>query len=182
MVSARPPISNCSSPFSKPLGIVPSAPIGITVTFMFHSFFTSPARTKYLSFFFFLRFLWCLHSCPPGRQSSLVGRFFLFFNITRSVLAGMKWSVCIWKSPRILCVSFSWKNFDLCIYHLAVWSNFNFLHNSQRITFPIQSCLILYSFGARFLYSFIMWLIVSSLSPHNLLLPFCWVLSIFTLT
>ena len=41
MVSDRPPISNFSSPLTKPLGIVPSAPftIGITVTFMFHSFF-----------------------------------------------------------------------------------------------------------------------------------------------
>ena len=54
MVSARPPISNSFSPFTKPLGIVPSAPItiGITVTFMFHSFFSSQTRSKYLSLFF----------------------------------------------------------------------------------------------------------------------------------
>ena len=64
MVCARPPISNSSSPFSKLLGIVPSSPIttGITVTFMFHSFFSSWARSKYLS------------HCDPLRQQSL---FFL---------------------------------------------------------------------------------------------------------
>ena len=47
MVSTHPPISNSF----KPLGIVPSAPItiGITVTFMFHSFFSSLAKSKYLS-------------------------------------------------------------------------------------------------------------------------------------
>ena len=41
MVSIRPQISNSSSPFIKPLGIVASAPItiGIDVTFMFQSFF-----------------------------------------------------------------------------------------------------------------------------------------------
>ena len=30
---------------------------------------------------------------------------------------------CIWKSQRILCVSFSRMNSWLCIYHLFVWSN-----------------------------------------------------------
>ena len=61
MVSICPPISNRSSPFTKPLGIVPSAPItiGITVTFVSHSlsflffsfFFGSLAKSKYLSLF-----------------------------------------------------------------------------------------------------------------------------------
>ena len=41
MVPTFPLISKSSSPFSNPLGIVPSAPttIGIMVTFIFHSFF-----------------------------------------------------------------------------------------------------------------------------------------------
>ena len=67
----------------------------------------------------------------------------------------------------------------LCIYHLFVWSNFNFLHNSRWITFPTQSCLVLYSFYARLLHSLIMWLMVSSRSPHNLHLIFCCVLLLF---
>ena len=53
MVSTRPPTSKSSSPFSNPLVTVPNAPItiGIIVTCMFHSFFNSQARSRYLSFF-----------------------------------------------------------------------------------------------------------------------------------
>ena len=53
MVSTRPPTSKSSSPFNNPLVIVPNAPItiGIIVTCMFHSFFNSLARSRYLSFF-----------------------------------------------------------------------------------------------------------------------------------
>ena len=47
--------------------------------------------------------------------------------------------------------------------HLEVWSNFSFLHNFQWITFPTQSCLILYSFCASLLHSLNMWSTVSSL-------------------
>ena len=49
--SSQPSISNSFSPHSKLLGIVPSARIiiGITVTFMFPRFFSSLARSKYLS-------------------------------------------------------------------------------------------------------------------------------------
>ena len=52
------------------------------------------------------------------------------------------------------------------------------MQNSQWITLPTQLCQILYSFCANLLHSLIMWLIVSSLSPHNLHLLFCCVLSI----
>ena len=48
----------------------------------------------------------------------------------------------------------------------------NFLHNSQLITFPIHSCLVLNSFCANLQDSLIMWLIVSSLPPHYLHLLF----------
>ena len=62
MVSTRPPTSKSSSPFSNPLVIAPKAPItiGIIVTCMFHSFFNSLARSKYLSFFshYFSFILW----------------------------------------------------------------------------------------------------------------------------
>ena len=53
MVSTRPPSAKSSSPFSNPLVTVPNAPItiGIIVTCMFHSFFNSLARSRYLSFF-----------------------------------------------------------------------------------------------------------------------------------
>ena len=53
MASTRPPTSKSSSPFSNLLITVPNAPItiGIIVTCMFHSFFNSLARSRYLSFF-----------------------------------------------------------------------------------------------------------------------------------
>ena len=78
------------------------------------------------------------------------GKFFYFLSIiTRSdVLAGIKWFVGILKSPTTLSVSFSRTDSTLCIYHLFVWSNVNFLHNSQWITFSAHSCLALYSFCA----------------------------------
>ena len=53
IVSSRPPTSKSSRPFNNPLVIVPKAPItiGTIVTFMFHSFFNSLARSRYLSLF-----------------------------------------------------------------------------------------------------------------------------------
>ena len=53
MVSTRQPISKSSRPYSNSLVTVPKAPItiGIIVTCMFHSFFNSQARSRYLSFF-----------------------------------------------------------------------------------------------------------------------------------
>ena len=94
------------------------------------------------------------------------------------LLAGIRWCVPMLKSHRSLCVSFSRTGARLCIYHLLVWSNLNFLHIYQWITLPTQSCLALYFFCANLLHSLIMWLIVSSLSPHSIHFLFCCVLSI----
>ena len=60
MRSARVPISNSPSLLPKPLRIIPSAPIviGITVNFLSHSFFTSLARSKYLSLFYLFIYFW----------------------------------------------------------------------------------------------------------------------------
>ena len=55
IVSTLPLISEFCSPCTSPLVTVPSAPItiGITITFMFHSFFSSLARSTYLPLFLF---------------------------------------------------------------------------------------------------------------------------------
>ena len=174
IVSTRPPTSKSSRPFNNPLVIVPNAPItiGTIVTFMFHSFFNSLARSRYLSFFplSFRFILW-----PTGTAKSTILQIFLFFIIIMwsGRLAGIKWPVCMLKSHRNLCESFSRTGAGLCIYHLFVWLNWNFLHISQWITLPTQSCLALYSFCANLLHSLILWLIVSSLSPHSQHLLFC---------
>ena len=133
IASTRPPISKSSRPFNNPLVIVPNAPItiGTKVTFMFHSFFNSLARSRYLSFFS-LSFRFNLWSA--GTAKSTIGRFFFFFFliiIRSSLLAGISWSVCMLKSHMSLCESFSRTGAGLSIYHLFVWSNWNFLHIFQ---------------------------------------------------
>ena len=75
MVSTRPLISKPSSPCTNPLVTVPRVPItiGITVTFMFHSFFNSLARSRYLSFFSLIHIYFdvCRDSNVPNSASSL---------------------------------------------------------------------------------------------------------------
>ena len=105
----------------------------------------------------------------------------LLIIIRSGLLAEIRWSVCMSKSNRNLCVLFSRTGAELCIYHLLAWSNLNFLPISQWITLSIQLCLTLYSFYANLLHSLIMWLMVLSLSPHSLHLLFCCVLSILAL-
>ena len=182
IVSTRLPTSKSSRLFYNPLVIMPNAPITIItiVTFMFHSFFNSLARSRYLSFFS-LSFRFILWSAGTAKSTILQILFLLLIIMRSGLLAGIRWSVCMLKSHRSLCESFSRTGAGLCIYHLFIWSNWNFQHISQWITLPIQSCLALYSFCANLLHSLIMWLIVSSLSPHSLHLLFCCVLSILPL-
>ena len=76
MVSTRPPTSKSSSPFSNLL----NAPItiGIIVTCMFHSFFNSLARSRYLSFFSYSLFFFC---GQPGQQSRLFSNIIIIIII-----------------------------------------------------------------------------------------------------
>ena len=162
MVSTPPLTSKSSSLFNNPLVTVPKAliTIGIIVTFMFHSFFNSLTRSRYLSFFS-LSFSFILWSAGTAKSTILQILFFFLLIIIRSdLLADIRWSVCMSKSHGSLCMSFSRTDAGLCIYHLFVWPNLNFFHISQWITLPIQSCLVLHSFWANLL---IMWLMVSSL-------------------
>ena len=96
------------------------------------------------------------------------GSLFLLNICWSGGLAKIIWSVWSQNSQRILYVSFSKTDFGLCIYHLFVLSNFNFFHNCKWIPFSTQSCQVLYSLCANLVHSLITWLIVSSLSPHNL--------------
>ena len=79
IVSTRPPTYKFPRPFNNPLVIVPNAPTTIStiVTFMFHSFFNSLARSKYLSFFSLsLRFI--LWSAGTAKSTILQILFFVF--------------------------------------------------------------------------------------------------------
>ena len=144
------------------------------------AFFSFLAISRYLSLFSFY-FNFTQWSAMTAK--STIRQAFLFLStIPRSSrLAEIRWSVCISKSQRTLRVSFSRTDYGLCICHLLVLLNFSFLHNSQWIPFPTKTYLVLYSFLANLLFSLIMWLIVSSLSPHNLHLIFYCVLCIISL-
>ena len=130
-------------------------------------------------FFHFLSILLNRDSKVHKSASSLP--FFLLIIKRFGRQVQIRLSICMSKYHWSLCVSFSRTYTGLCIYHLFVWSNLNFLHNSQWITLPTQSCLVLYSFCANLLHSFIMWLLVLSLLPHYIHLLFCCVLSILSL-
>ena len=145
MVSPHPLISKSSSLFINPLVTRVPITIGINVTFMFHSFFNSITRSRYLSFS--LSFNFTLWSAGTANSTILQVLFlsFFFIIIRSGYLTEIRWSACMSKPLRSLCVSFSWTDSGLCICHLFVWSNFNFLHNSQWIHLPTQSYLVLYT-------------------------------------
>ena len=167
MVTTRLPTSKSSSPFNNPLVTVPNAPItiGIIITCMFHSFFNSQARSRYLSFYFtFFQFYFWL----AGTESSTILKVLFFLLLLGLVFWQRLGDPCVCQSPIGVYVLFSRAGVGLCIYHLFIWSNLNFLHISQWITLPTQSYLVLYSFCANLLHSLIMWLMISSPSPHSL--------------
>ena len=145
---------------------------------MFHIFFQFFSKVQvFISLFTFFQFYFVISR--TSKVYSFASFFFLLIILRSGLLAEIRWSVCMSKSHRSLCVSFSKTDARLCIYHLLVWSNF--WHISLRITSSTQSCLVLYSFHANLLHSLITWLIISSLSSHNLHLLFCCVLSILAL-
>ena len=161
---------------------------------MFHSFFNSLTRSRY-RFFFYLSFNSTLWSA--GTAKSTIWRvlflfvclfFFLFFCCCCCLLL---LGLVVWSrlsdpfgcqnSRRIWVCHSSGLMLGFAYTILFIWWNFNFLHNSQWITLPTQSCLVLYSFCANLLHSLIMWLMVSYLSPHNQHLLFCCILSILAI-
>ena len=77
MISTRPPTSKSSSPFNNHLVTVPNAQItiGIIVTFMFHSFFNSLTKSKYLSLFSY-SFSFILWSAVAAKSTFLQIPFF----------------------------------------------------------------------------------------------------------
>ena len=104
MVSTRPPTYKSPCPFSNPFVTVPNAPItvGIIVTCMFHSFFDCLVRSRYLSFFSH-SFSFIFWSAGTSKSTILqVLFFFLLIIIKFGLLAGIRWSVYMFKSHRSL--------------------------------------------------------------------------------
>ena len=78
MVFTRPSTSKSSSPFSNCLVTEPKAPItiGTIIRFMFHSFFNSLARSRYL--FFFSDSFSFIQSLAGTTKSTILQMFFFF--------------------------------------------------------------------------------------------------------
>ena len=148
------------------------------------AFFNSLARSRYLSFFSFKFFQFYSVVSRDSKVDNFANSFSFFFFlliiIRSGLLAEIRWSVCMTKSHRSLCVIFQDRCWDVHIPFVSM-VKFKFLAHFPGIILPTQSCLVLYSLCANLLHSLIMWLMVSSLSPHSLHLLFCWVLSILAL-
>ena len=134
----------------------------------FHSFLSSLAKSQDSSSCLFCRFLWfllfgllwlpsprfgCFSSLSPSLLSlSLSLSLSIYLSISFSLslsliitesgfLTGLRRSVCIAESQRVLCVSFIRRGSDFYIHYLEECPNFNLLHHSQWIIFVIHSCI-----------------------------------------
>ena len=96
IVSTRPQTSKSSRPLNNPLLIVPKALITIGIIVAFYSFFNSLARLWYLSFFShsFRFILWSTGTAKPTILPILI---FMLIIIRIGLLAGIRWSVCMFK-------------------------------------------------------------------------------------
>ena len=113
--------SKSSCLFTKLFETVPNIQIniGINVNRIFHSFFGSLVRSKYF-FYLFAFFYFPFVVLRNDKISKMeIFFFFLLISMTSTLLFWIRWSVCISKSQRILCVLFYWIDFGLCMYHLV---------------------------------------------------------------
>ena len=104
----------------------------MTDTLIFHSFFSSLARLRYISIFLFpfIFLLWSTGMTKSTRRQIL---FILLINTWSRLLAWIRWSGWILKSQRILCV------WVFKTDTRSVWSEFSLFHHSKWITFSIWS-------------------------------------------
>ena len=70
--------------------------------------------------------------------------FFIFLQLSAGTTRSIRRQILFFLLINII----SRTDSDLCILHLFAWSDFKLLYNSQWLTFPTQSCLVLYFFCA----------------------------------
>ena len=156
MVFTYPPTSKSSSLFNNPLVTVPKAPImmGIIVTFMFHNFFNSQARSRYSSFFSLSinLILWSTGTA----KSTIVQILFFFVDYYKVLSSGQNQVIRLYVKVR--------QEFMYAILHercLLVHIpfvrkvKFKYLADLPVDHLATQSCLVLYSFCANLLHSLI---------------------------
>ena len=140
-------------------------------------FFQFPSKVDVLIFLFtFLQF-YSVVSWDSKVHTFSNSLFLLIIIIRFGLLAEIRWSVCVTKSLRSLSALFSRIDPGLCMYHFFVWLNLNFL--LIFLVHPFVSSLT-FLLPHILPHSLIMWLMFSSLSPHNIYFLFCCILSILT--
>ena len=120
LFSFRLPISKSPVPFTNTLGTVPNAPLttGITVTFMFYNFSSSPARSKYLPLFS-ISFIFTRLSAGTAKSTIQQVLFLLLLTITRPrLLVGIRLFFCISKFKIFSSVPFTRIDSGFCMYFL----------------------------------------------------------------
>ena len=151
MVSTHSLISKSSSPFNNPSMTVPRVPIinCVNVTFIFHSVFQFLSNV--LVFILLLNFFLFCSVFSRDSQVYNSANFIFGWILLDLIVSPSLDALLVCQNPIGVCVSFSGTAAGLCIYHLFAWSNFNFFHNSEWITLPIQSFLVLYTFSGYLL-------------------------------
>ena len=140
-------------------------------------FFSSQVKSRQFAFFQFYPLI-----SRNGKVHYSAGSLFCWLS-QGPVVWPRLCDLLVFQNPKEVCAfHFLGRILGFAYIIFFIWSNVNFLLNSHWITFPTQSYLVLYSFFSNLLYSLILWLIVSSLSPHNQHLLFYCVLSILVLT
>ena len=145
MVSIFPLISKPSGPFTNPLGIVPSVPSQLVSPspsfYMDFCWLAGSPCTSLFFFFFLLSFIFPSVVCRDDKDHYLVVSLLFLLTITWSGrLIEIRWSVCISKPQRNLCISMT--NYGLGIYHLFVLSNLNLLPKLHFLPHKVLSTLI----------------------------------------
>ena len=125
IVTSRLPITN-----SLKIALIAPVTVKITITFMFHSFFSSLTRSKNFSVFP-ISLVFTLLSARTVKSTNRPQVTFILLTVTwSSRLTRIWWSLS--QNPRELCASHFLGPILVCtFYQLVEWSSFNFLYNSQ---------------------------------------------------
>ena len=145
MVTTCPLMSKSSSHGINPLVTVPSAPITIVIalTFIFHSFFRSLARSVYLSF----RLLPVLSCDQPKQKIPQFGRFSFFGWLSLGLVVWPRLSdLFVSLIPEEVCVTRSSRRIPVCGYTFVRLVKFQFLAQFpvDYLPHPVVSSLILF--------------------------------------
>ena len=143
MVSSRSSNSNSSSSLIKALVIVPSAPItiGITVTFMFHSFFI---LRQDISICVFFRFLW-FSLCGPSEGKGLCSAGSFFCKLTLGFVFSLQsGDLFVSQNPKEFCVSHSRGQILVCAYKIWLYNQISISCTTPSGSPSLRICLVWY--------------------------------------